>query len=236
MNRPLRFLLTAAILGASAPGLASADPVTITSGVIFVPRSTVVFSPIVLEGTDGTLGFSFVGSINPDSSIGVRSCTVAPCLPGTAIPLYINSAGSDLRGMLTYGVDSYEVGGISDTVGSVVLEISGLAMLPPAPTFTNQLATITAPFQIDRAFFRPPGIGGPFGPGTTLLGSGTATVSLFADDTAGDLRWGLSLAEYRFEEQAPIPEPASFVLLGSGLIGMAMRVKRKKDAAAGSDG
>ena len=37
MNRRLRFLVAAAILGASVPGVASADPVTITSGFISVP-------------------------------------------------------------------------------------------------------------------------------------------------------------------------------------------------------
>jgi PEP-CTERM motif-containing protein len=227
MNRPLRFLLTAAILGTSVPGLASADPVTITSGLIAVPRSTLASSPIQLEGTDGTFAFSFMGSINSASSIGVRACTVSPCFPGTTISLSINSNGVDLPGMLTYGDDTYRVGGIADTVGSVSLVISGLAVLPSAPTSTNQLATIMAPFQIDRGSFAPPSIGGPFGPGNTMLGSGTATVSLLADDTGGDLRWGLRSAEYRFEEQAPIPEPASFVLLGSGLIGIAMRVERK---------
>ena len=63
-----------------------------------------------------------------------------------------------------------------------LLEISGVAVLPPAPSFTNQMATIMAPFQIDRAFFSPPGRGGPFGPGNTLRGGGVATVSLFAEN------------------------------------------------------
>jgi PEP-CTERM motif len=230
MKRPLRFLLALAVLGTSLPRLASADPVTITSGVISVARSSLAFSPIRLEGTDGALAFSFMGSIDPASSIGVRTCSVDPCQPGTTIPLYINSSGSDLPGMLTYGGDTYPVGGTAeDTVGSVRLVISGFAVLPPAPTSTNQFATIMAPFQIDSGFFVPPGTGGPFGPGNALVGSGTVTVSLFADDTGSYPGWGLSSAAYRFEQQSPIPEPASLILFASGLVGVAVRRRKRCD-------
>ena len=221
--RCLLVLFAAAILEIGVPRVASADPVTITSGSISIPASRTRPSPIQIEGTDGVLTFSLSGVIGAASSMELFFC--APCLPtATTISLAINSAGLDIPGMLTYGVDSYRVGGLEDTFGTVVLELSGFAVLPRAPSVINELATVTGPFELlANSHFSPPCCGGP---GNDLRGSGTATVLLFGDPGGGVPVWAFRSAEYRFTDQAPIPEPASFVLLASGLIGVAVRRRR----------
>lgn len=224
MNHPLRCLLAAAILGTSVPRVVSADPVTITSGLISVDRAGNVPSPIQLAGTDGTLAFSFMGFISPASSIDVRLCK--PCF-GPTISLDITSVGLDLSGTVNYGNDSYRVGSTTSTFGNAFLDLSGFAVLPSPPSSINQLATITGSFQINVAGFSPPFVpGGPFEPPNSLIGSGVATVSLFVEDR-GTLLWSLSSAEYQFAEPAPIPEPASFVLLASGLTALALRRRKR---------
>lgn len=234
MNRRLRVLVAAVILAAGVPGVASADPVTITSGFISVPPSSVLSSPIQVQGTDGVLPFSLIGSISADSSMGLRSCD--PCLPtATTLSLALNSNGLDLPALVTYGADSYSVGGMADTFGSVVLELTGFAVLPPPPSTINTVATVTGAFQLlPNSHFTPPISGGTFGPGNALIGSGTATVSLFADPGSAVPVWAVRSAVYQFGEQAPIPEPASFVLLASGMVGIAMR--RRKAARNGDRG
>jgi hypothetical protein len=227
MKKTLRCLpaiFAAATLGIGLPPAASADPVTITSGVISIVRSMSSGEAIQLQGTDGVSSFSLDGFFSSQSSIGVLPCR--PCSPTqSTLSLFIGTSGLDLTGDLMYGNDHYRVGSLAETFGSVFLQISGTTLLPPPPSSINDLATVGGLFVIDRATFRPPLSGGPFGNGNSLVGSGVATVSLFAEDAGqGVLAWSLRSAEYRFGEgQAPIPEPATFVLLASGLIGVAAR-------------
>jgi hypothetical protein len=232
MNRPLRFLVAAAILGASVPRVAAAEPVTITSGFISIRAGCCSASPTQLEGTDGVLPFRLTGFISSNSAISPRGC----CSPtATTISLEIVSSGLDLPATVTYGDDTYRVGGDLDpeVVGGIVIRISGFAPLPPAPSTLNDLATVTGSFElVDNSHFGPPCCG-KFPPGNDLHGFGTATVSLSADFSYGPPAWAFRSAEYQFGEQAPIPEPASFVLLASGLVGLAMRRhKRPKPARA----
>jgi len=223
--RLLRWLCAAAILGTSVPGIASAEPVTITSGFISVPPR--LSSPTQLEGSDGVLPFAFMGFISSASSISLRNCT--PCSPtATMISLAISTAGLDVPGTVTYGDDTYQAGGLDiETQGAVALNITGLAPLPPAPSTPNELATVTAPFELAASHFAPPCCG-RFPSGNDLRGSGIATVSLFADPTVGVPVWAFRSAVYQFGNQAPIPEPASFVLLASGLAGIMVRRLRKR--------
>jgi hypothetical protein len=51
--------------------VASADPVTITSGSISIPSSN-VFSPIQLVGTDGVSSFLFTGLESDLSRVSVH--------------------------------------------------------------------------------------------------------------------------------------------------------------------
>jgi hypothetical protein len=213
---------------AASLSIAHADP--ITSGVLTLPRP---FGPgtLSLQGTDGTLPFTLDNLVSSSSNISLFGCI--PCAPGaTTISLDLVSLGTDFSGVVTYGAETYRVGFLSAANGEARIELQGTAVLPPTSTMLGDVF-ISAPFQAQGSVIPPQPLSGSAPPGFDFTGSGVAIIRLSPRPLAlgtADASWQFTSAEYRFGESAvlsPTPEPASFMLLATGLAGIALRHRRK---------
>jgi hypothetical protein len=228
-----RIVVAAALAWFGSAGLALAEPISITSGAITIPPNAFEFAHVTLSGTDGVRPFALNGSIS-DVSFGVDQCR--PCFPGsTDFSIRIGAFGA-VEGDVAYGSESYRAGGsiVLDEEGSLSLEILGRATLPSSLPAVGDVATVTAPFTMTGRLF-PPLIGG--GRSNPLVGSGLATLQLFGDPI-GDpaAAWAFRSAEYRLIDATrpgPVPEPATILLCGSGLVIAAMRRLRKANGTNG---
>ena len=62
MRRTLQLIGCAMAVWLAAPPTVTADPITITSGVLTIPSRTAL-APMTLTGSDGTRMFTFAGAI-----------------------------------------------------------------------------------------------------------------------------------------------------------------------------
>jgi hypothetical protein len=184
--------------------------------------SNFAWAPTTLNGTDGVRTFTFTnGVITTDAIIGpYTSCE--PCTTQVSIAIH---AVIGVQGDVTYGSESYSVGpGILDTDGDLNLDVFGAPISLPTAGI-GELRTFTAPFTASGS------LAPPFFPGglsNTLSGSGMMSITLAGPMSVEQPReWSFRSAEYRFSAPsggpAPVPEPASCLLIASGLSALALK-------------
>ena len=218
MSRLLWLVLALALV---LPSRAAGDPVTVTSGFI-------IFTDEPGDFHFAGSGFSLGGSWFPQLLSGTfwfNQC--APCLPGSTVDFGVSTyafstdrsaiAGGTVNGV-SYPELFYtgEVTFHGPTVLAPALDVDGRMRTSGSFTFTGRIA----------AFANEAQSGAPLFSGD-LQGAGTAEVFFGPGERSGV---SLTDLEYRFEDQAPVPEPGTIVLLATGLAAAAVRRRRGQSA------
>ena len=215
-----RQVLPAVLLVACAvlPSAAGADPVRITSGFLSVDGLSTP-GPFQLIGDNVNLaGFS------QSQTAGPTWCF--PCEPGDTIDLGSRYLADFGRGTATVNGTHYPNVMLA---GPVIFSAPSVtAPATPGPF------TVERPFTFEAtvrgiADYNLPTERTVFG-GLQLFGHGTVTASFAASPVSSEqpLLFSFDSVRYDFSAADPVPEPATLVLLGSGLAALAGRHARHR--------
>lgn len=209
----------------------AAEPIQITSGRL---DGIITSGTLTLAGD----GFTFEGGVRHGPS-PLESCR--PCAPGELLSVNAGWVGSDIRGHVVLNGTNFPDVGSERSLSAQSLMFTGGSWTIPA--VTSNTASLMMPFDFSGWFsvnevgLLPPG-NPPPPPNirVDLAGSGTATVNL----TRSESVWVATSATYLFgrplgtppdDEMDPVPEPASMILLGTGLTGLAYRLRKRRQAS-----
>lgn len=139
----------------------------------------------------------------------------------------------DVGGDVTIGDLSFGFGSLSPDFGYAEIGAWGAVVLPRVVGQTGSVSgsvrlnvSVQTPFRFD-----PEQVADPTFETFTFSGQGIATVFL-ARKGAGPDYFRVTGYEFRFEETAaPVPEPATMTLLGTGLVAAAIQRRRKQKRA-----
>jgi hypothetical protein len=209
-----------ATLGALAFALvsavpASADTIAITGGSMIFNGS--FFSPLTITGERG---FMFDATAGTGAVEFNQSCG-GTCAPGTAFSLEALWNGADLGGRATIDGRTFEdVGGLISN-SSAQAHFTGTMMVPLAGGLS---AMMSSPFAFDGALlvFHPEGAAEEF----DFVGHGTATGTFGWQE---ELQvWNLNQLDFEFADVAATPEPASLLLVATGVCGALGRRRQSR--------
>ena len=217
--RSRRQVLPAVLLFACAvlPSVAGADPVRISSGFLSVDGLGDA-GPFQLIGDNVNLsGFSQSHTVGPSWCF--------PCEPGDTIELGTQYLAD--FGRATGTVDGTAYPGVM-LAGPVIFSApSIIAPSTPGPF------TVVRPFTFDATVRGIADLNLPTERtvfAALLFGHGTVTASFLASPVSSEqpLLFSFDSVRYDFSAADPVPEPATLVLLGSGLAALAGRHHRRK--------
>jgi hypothetical protein len=214
--RSLKLTLVALSLCLLASVATHAEPFVIASGIgtLNVNNNTGSF---LFSNAAGNITVDIFG--NPSGLNPVAQCQ-SGCAPGSTVNLGYSVSGGSLIGTATRN-------GVNYFIGSSEFRINaGSVMLPPAGTFTvNYLLPVTFSGRLN--LFLNAG-GTDSRPGDLILDvSGTGEVfARFLRDPRGNF----VPTNVRYEAPMITPEPGTWLLLGTGLAGIAATLRRRRKA------